>query len=156
MEVSRETHLKLAFFLWGLVGTGLLIAGGVFLFGGRTMSELDARYATGGPGIAEVIGLIIALAIGFAKGNFVLPKVAKKNIARIEQLPEKSPFYMTFSLKSWLLILVMILIGRTIRFLGAPPLVIGVIYVAVGFALALGSRSYLAAPSFPLEKKASS
>lgn len=152
MELSRETHLKLAFLLWGLVGTGLLIAGGIFLFGGRTMSELDP--AKGTPGIAEGIGLLIALIIGFAKGNFVLPKIAKKNIARIEQLPERSPFYMTFSLKSWLLILVMILIGRTIRFLGAPALIIGVVYVAVGFALALGSRSYLVAPSVgPMEKK---
>ena len=152
MEVSRETHLKLAFILWALVGTGLLIAGGIFLFGNRTMSELDP--AKGSPGMAEGIGLVIALAIGFAKGNFVLPKIARKNTARIEQLPERSPFYMTFSLKSWLLILVMILIGRTIRFLGAPHLVIGVIYVAVGFALALGSRSYLLAPSVrPLGKK---
>lgn len=155
MEVSRETHLKLAFFLWGLVGTGLLIAGGIFLFGGRTMSELDP--SRGAPGTAEGIGLVIALIIGFAKGNFVLPKIAKKNIDRIEQLPERSPFYMTFSVKSWMLILVMILIGRTIRFLGAPRLLIGVIYVAVGFALALGSRSYLVAPSVrPLEKKVSS
>ncbi len=152
MEVSRETHLRLAFVLWALVGTGLLVAGGVFLFGGRTMSELDP--ARGAPGMAEGIGLVIALAVGFAKGSFVLPKVARKNVARIEQLPEKSPIYMTFSLKSWLLILAMILIGRTIRFLGAPHLVIGTIYVAVGFALALGSRSYLVAPSVrPLEKK---
>lgn len=152
MEVTRDTHLKLAFLLWALVGAGLLIAGGIFLFGGRTMSELDP--ARGTPGIAEGIGLLIALIIGFAKGNFVLPKIAKKNIARIEQLPEKSPFYMTFSVKSWLLILVMILIGRTIRFFGAPALVIGVIYAAVGFALALGSRSYLVAPSVrTMEKK---
>lgn len=152
MEVTRETHLKLAFLLWALVGTGLLIAGGIFLFGGRTMSELDP--AKGTPGIAEGIGLLIALIIGFAKGNFVLTKVAKKNIARIEQLPERSPFYMTFSLKSWLWVLVMILMGRTIRALGAPALVVGIIYVAVGFALALGSRSYLAPPSVgPMEKK---
>lgn len=76
MEVTRDTHLKLAFLLWALVGTGLLIAGGIFLFGGRTMSELDP--AKGMPGMAEGIGLVIALIIGFAKGNFVLPKIAKK------------------------------------------------------------------------------
>ncbi|MFY9268349.1 MAG: hypothetical protein WAO55_01225 [Candidatus Manganitrophaceae bacterium] len=156
MEVSRETHLKLAFFLWAVVGTGLLLAGGFFLFGQRSMSELDNRFGSGGPGIAEGIGFVIALAIGFAKGSFVLPKVARKNIARIEQLPERSPFYMTFSLKSWLLILLMILIGRMIRFLGAPRLVIGVIYVAVGLALALGSRIYLMAePEVPGKKVAS-
>lgn len=154
MEVSRETHLKLAFLLWGLVGAGLLIAGGIFLFGGRTMSELDARYGTGGPGMAEGIGLVIALAIGFGKGNFVLPKIARKNIARIEQLPPRSPFYMTFSLKSWFLILGMMLIGTIIRLLGAPHFVRGVIYVAVGFALLLGSRTYLSPqPAGSVEKK---
>jgi hypothetical protein len=154
MEVSRETHLRLAFLMWALVGTGLLIAGGVFLFGNRTMSEIDPN--RGSVGMAQVIGLVIALALGFAKGNFVLPKIARKNTLRIEQLPEKSPIYMTFSLKSWLLILVMILTGRTIRFFGAPSVVIGTIYVAVGFALALGSRAYLTGHPAPIEKRASS
>ncbi len=154
MEVSRETHFRLAFLMWALVGTGLLIAGGAFLFGNRTMSELDPN--KGSIGMAEGIGFAIALALGFVKGNFVLPKIARKNMARIEQLPEESPIYMTFSLKSWLLILVMIVTGRTIRFFGAPPLVIGVIYVAVGFALALGSRAYLTGqPVTPVEKRAS-
>lgn len=155
MEVSRDTHLKLAFLLWALVGTGLLITGGIFLFRGRTMSEIDP--AGGAIGVAEGIGLVIALIIGFVKGNFVLPKIAKKNIVRIEQLPERSPIYATFSLKSWILILAMMLIGTVIRLLGAPHFVRGVIYVAVGFALALGSRSYLVAPAVrPLEKKVSS
>lgn len=152
MEVSRETHLRLAFILWALVGTGLLIAGGIFLFRDRTMSELDP--ARGTPGIVEGIGFVIALAVGFAKGNFVLPKIARKNVARIEQLPERSPFYMTFSLKSWILIASMMLIGTVIRLLGASYFIRGVIYVAVGFALVLGSRGYLLAPSVhPVEKK---
>jgi hypothetical protein len=42
-----------------------------------------------------------------------------------------------------MLILGMIIIGRTIRFFGAPHLVIGVIYIAVGMALLLGSRTYI-------------
>jgi len=155
MQVTRETHLKLAFFLWALVGTGLLIAGGIFLFGNRSMSEIDP--AAGSVGLAQVIGLAIALPLGFVKGNFVLPKIARKNIARIEQLPEESPFYMTFSLKSWLLILSMMLIGTVIRLMGAPHVVRGTIYVAVGLALVLGSRAYLVGrPVAPMEKRVSS
>lgn len=152
--MSRATHLKLAFILWALVGCGLLIAGAIFLFGGRSMSALDQGRS--GPGIAEGIGLFLALAIGFVKGNFVLTKIAGKNMARIDRLPESSPFYATFSLKSWILILVMILIGRLIRLLGAPHFIIGVVYIAVGFALVLGSRAYLKGPSaVPIEKRAS-
>jgi hypothetical protein len=155
MEVSRETHLRLAFLIWALVGTGLLIAGGNFLFVNRTMSEIDPN--GGSIGMKEGIGFVVALAIGFAKGNFVLPKIARKNVARIEQLPEKSPIYMTFSLKSWLLVGSMMLIGTIIRLLGAPHFVRGIIYVAVGFALALGSRAYLTTqPLTPVEKRISS
>lgn len=153
MQVTRETHLKVAFFMWALVGLGLLIKGGTLFYAGRTMSEIDPN--AGSFGMAEGIGLVIALAIGFAKGNFVLPKIARKNIARIEQLPEESPLYMTFSLKSWLLIASMMLIGMIIRVLGAPNLVRGVILVAVGFALTLGSRAYLIGrPLVPVEKRA--
>lgn len=131
MNVSRCTHLKMAAGLWGMVGFGLLIAGIIFLFGGSAM------------GMNAWIAFVFALVIGFVKGKFVLPKVAKKNIARIESLPEQSPVYMTFNAKSWILVLGMIILGKTIRFLGAPSFVVGAIYVAVGIALLLGSRTYL-------------
>ncbi len=144
MQITRETHLKVAFITWGLVGTGLLIAGGFFLFGGRSLSVLDG--AKPSPGLTEAIGLVIALGLGFIKGNIVLKKLAKKYSARIQQLPEISPIYMTFSRKSWIMVVGMIVLGRLIRAFGAPHLVVGVIYVAVGFALVLGSRAYLEGP----------
>ena len=141
MQITRNTHLKVAFFIWGLVGTGLLIAGGAFLFGDRSLSVLNGETAVSWQ--AEGIGLAIALVIGFIKGRFVLTKVARKYIARIKTLPESSPFYMTFSRKSWVMVGGMMLLGRVIRAMGAPHLVVGSIYVAVGFALVLGSRTYI-------------
>lgn len=153
MEVSRETHLRLAFLLWALVGIGLLIKGGTLFYSNRTMSELDPN--KGAFGMAEAIGLVIALGLGFVKGNFVLPKIARRNAARIDQLPEKSPIYMTFSLKSWMLIGGMMLLGMVIRVLGTPDLIRGVVLVAVGLALTLGSRAYLAGQTVtPVEKRA--
>jgi hypothetical protein len=131
IQVSQKTHLKLAFLLWAVVGVGLLIAGVRFLIGADA-----SAMATG-------IGCLIALGLGFAKGYFVLPKIARKNSARIQQLPVESPIWATFSPKSWMLVLLMILIGRTLRALGAPLLLVGVIYLAVGLALLLGSRAYL-------------
>ena len=141
MNVLRSTHLKMAAGLWGMVGFGLLMAGNIFLFGHRTMDTLPGDGSA--IGMTEGISFVIALVIGFVKGKIVLPKVARKNIARIESLPEQSPLYMTFSAKSWMLVLGMIIIGKTIRFLGAPDFVVGAIYVAVGIALLLGSRVYL-------------
>lgn len=130
--------------MWGLVGSGLLIAGGSFLFGERSLSVLGSTKPS--PGLTEAIGLVIALVLGFIKGNIVIKKLAKKYSLRIQQLPEMSPFYMTFSRKSWIMILGMIVLGRAIRALGAPHLVVGVIYVAVGFALIIGCRTYLEGP----------
>lgn len=131
----------MAFFIWGLVGTGLLIAGGTFLFGDRSLSVLNGETAVSWT--SEIIGLSIALVIGFIKGRFVLTKVARKYIARILALPESSPFYMTFSIKSWVMVVGMILLGRIIRAMGAPSLVVGSIYVAVGIALIIGCRTYV-------------
>jgi len=129
--ISRNGHLIIATALWAMVGLGLLMAGLFFLFGDSFI------------GTASLIILVPAFALGVFKGIIVLPKVAKKNRDRILALPEQSPFYKTFSAKSWLLILSMILLGRIIRFAGTPPVVIGGIYVAVGVALLLGSRCYL-------------
>ena len=139
--ISQRMHLKMAAGLWAMVGFGLLMAGLIFLFGQRTMSSLPGEGSA--IGVTEGISFIAALVIGFVKGRMVLPKVARKNIARIQTLPEQSPIYSTFSIKSWMLVLGMIIIGKTIRFLGAPHFVVGAIYAAVGIALLLGSRVYI-------------
>jgi hypothetical protein len=132
MRVHQKVHLKLAFVLWGIVGLALFIVGIAFLTVGE--SGLDPLRA----GL-----LVVGIALGIAKSRYVLNKIARKNILRIHSLPLHSHFLSTFSLRSWILVLVMILLGRLIRFLGAPYPVIGVIYVAVGFGLALSSRRYL-------------
>jgi hypothetical protein len=139
MMISRNAHLKMAAGLWGTVGLGLLMAGLFFLFGDRPPTE----GASEGAGMTSLVCFAMALVIGFIKGRIVLPRVGKKNVARILALSQRSPLYMTFSVKSWLLVLLMIALGRIIRLGGAPPVVVGTIYVAVGVALLLGSTSYL-------------
>ncbi|HIE64355.1 MAG: hypothetical protein ABGX83_09595 [Nitrospira sp.] len=145
MNISKEMHLKVAFFWWGAVGTMLLIVGSGLLFGGRSLSVLNTGPTS--PGTAQWVGLAIALCIGFIKGRFVFRKVARRYIKRIQALPEKSPVYMTFSLKSWGLILCMMALGMILRALETPHLVRGVIDIAVGLALVLGSKNYLIHPS---------
>jgi len=148
--ITHKTHLKIAFSLWAIVGTGLLSAGGILL----TMGQEGFNTGTW-------LGLAVALILGYFKGKFMLTKIGRKNINRIFNLPEASPLYSTFSPRSWILILLMIAIGRTIRFLGASPTIVGVIYVAVGLALLIGSRTYLSAaadapdkgPDCPLPEK---
>ncbi len=134
MLVSRSTHSKIAFFIWAVVGLSLSLAGACFL---QTSLE------EGSFSFLQWAGLWGAVALGLIKGLFVLPKVADRNTCRMRELPDQSPLYTTFSLRSWILVLVMILMGRLIRAMGASPFVMGAIYIAVGMALLLASRAYL-------------
>ena len=134
MQLRHEAHLRLAFLIWGVVGVSLFTVGIIFLTKGESGFDLTS-------GILFLIGT----AIGLVKGHFVLKKVARKNIKRIYALPRESSPLATFSLRSWVLVLLMILLGRSIRFLGAPYWVSGFIYVAVGFGLALSSLIYISA-----------
>jgi len=138
MQVSREGHLKIAKVLWRIVGIGLNTAGLIFLFGNAWTNLFPA----GSSGMA-FFSLLIGLFLGWLKGTKVLTRVAAKNKARIQTLPEQSPFYMTYSAKSWVMVLGMILLGRLIRFLGASHLLVGAIYIAVGVALIIGSEVYI-------------
>lgn len=140
MWITRETHFKIAFVMWGVVGTGLLIFGMNALFAPSltALNHGDAR-----PGLMEGLALTVALIIGFLKGNFVLKKIAMKYIYRIQRLPKLSPFYMTFAPKNWILVAGMITLGKIVRVYGSSPFVVGVIYITVGFALVLGARTYL-------------
>ncbi|MFQ5580414.1 MAG: hypothetical protein ACE5FZ_07365 [Nitrospiria bacterium] len=123
----------------------LLIIGIGLLFGGRSLSVLNTGPTS--PGKGQWAGLALALCIGFIKGRFVFRKVARRYKKRIQELPEKSPMYMTFSLKSWGLILFMMALGMILRVLGTPHFIRGVIDIAVGLALVLGSKNYLTHPS---------
>ena len=65
---------------------------------------------------------------------------ARKNVARIQEKEEGSCLGGIFSFKSWLLILVMIALGRLLRLSGVPLGLYGVVVVAVGWGLLLSSR----------------
>jgi len=133
MNVTHKIHCRIAFFVWAAVGLGLFAAGSFFFFRGAAENSL----------FFNITGGVLALVIGFVKGNFVLRKVACRNLDRINGLPTHSSIFATFSVKNWLLVLLMIVIGRTIRLFGTPDSMIGVIYLAVGLALGSGSRFYL-------------
>jgi hypothetical protein len=120
-RASRGTRLFIASLIWSGVGTGLFIAGLHWL----VAAEQKLWLAT----------LPVAMAIGWAKGRFVLLRRAEANAERILLTTEARCIGGVFTWGSWLLALVMIGIGITLRHSPLPRPWLGVLYAAIGTAL---------------------
>jgi hypothetical protein len=135
-KLARKQLMTLAFFLW-LVG-GLVLTG---------MGITALQAAT--PGWEPWVwggSIAVALIIGFGKGKFVLAKTSQRNIDRLNQLPEPQKPIHVYSVRSWVMISLMVLISLSLTWLDAPMEWRGLVRLAVGFALIMSSLAYLKAP----------
>ncbi len=82
----------------------------------------------------------IAALPGILKALFVLDRAAAKGVARIRERGDGRCIGGFLSVKSWLLVLVMMAGGRLLRAGYLPKTLIGFLYVAIGVALVFGSR----------------
>ncbi len=83
---------------------------------------------------------IIAILTGTAKSFFLLDKSARKNINRLAEMKDGACLGGVYSLKMWLLVFSMIIFGRILRLSILPVDLVGVIYMAIGWALFFSSR----------------
>lgn len=86
----------------------------------------------------ELAGLVLAML--FFRWWF--GGIAQKNIRRLRRLPDRGCFFAFQAWKSYLIIMVMIVIGITLRHSSIPKHVLAVVYTAIGGALILGSVYY--------------
>ncbi len=114
--------------MWSAVGTmmcataiGWLADGGI----GRGMA-----FATAG-----LILAMLSVRWGFGR-------IAQKNIRRLRRLPDRGCFFAFQAWKSYLIIMVMIVLGVTLRHSSIPKHVLAVAYTAIGGALIVGSVDY--------------
>ena len=121
--VSRSVHLFAAPFLWTAIGTLLMVRGFGWI----------------GPGIARWL-VLLALVLGTVKSLLVLDKTAKKSLQRIMEMNDNTCIGAVYSWKTWLLVALMMAFGITMRRLTEPGMVIGTLYMAIGWALFLSSR----------------
>ena len=121
--VSIRTHLLLGALIWTVVGFFLLTNGFILV-------SSDGHLWYG----------LIGLLLGTAKTFFVLDRMALKNIKRIKEFEDKACFGSVYSLKTWLMVVGMIFLGRFLRTTVLPGEIIGLVYTAVGWALMLASR----------------
>jgi len=126
---SIKTQILLLAIMWSVVGPALLY------FGLRCMFTSDTQ-----PLILYPL-VITALIMGWMKARYALTKATKRIIHRIIQRGEGRCLFGFISAGMWILILLMMVIGRFLRTSDHIPLIIlGFIYTAVGFALLLASK----------------
>lgn len=121
--VSRAVHLFAAPLLWTAIGTLLMVRGFGWI----------------GPGYARWL-VLLALVLGTIKSRLVLDKTAKKSLRRIKEMNDNTCIGAVYSWKTWLLVGLMMAFGITMRRLTDPGMVIGTLYMAIGWALFLSSR----------------
>ena len=120
-----RVHLFLAALTWSLVGIGL------FVVGVRWGLQWDSAWA--------IPLLVLAVLAGIGKAWMVLVKVARKSVLRIQERGDGRCIGGFLGWKSWLLVLLMMTMGRLLRGSGLPMHWVGLLYAGVGAALFTGS-----------------
>ncbi len=129
-RASCRTQLFLAGGMWLAVGAMLWYLGGSWILEAR-----DVR--------ASLLLVGIGVLLGIAKAAFVLDRVAVRIAERIAERGEGHCAGGFLSLRNWMLVAVMIALGRLLRGGFLPADVVGTLYVAIGTALAFSSRRIL-------------
>ncbi len=128
-----RVHLLLAASLWTVVGVVLAAVGSRWTLAAR-------------PRFVALL-MTAAVAVGVVKAALVLRKVAARIAARIRARGDGRCVGGFLSPRSWLLVAVMSVGGRLLRGSGLPMEAVGLLYLAVGVALASASirlwRAYL-------------
>ncbi len=118
-----RTHLLVAAFIWSAVGIMLLTRGIIWLVASQWLLLMP-----------------VAVVAGTIKSKKVLDKIAGRNMDRILARQDGRCIGGVYSVKTWLLVLLMIGLGKLLRSSPVPLPIIGFLYVTVGWALFWSSR----------------
>lgn len=118
-----KSHLLLASLLWS--AAGLMLAA-------RGMHWLAVHH--------WLILAVPALLLGTLKSSFILDKTAKKSIDRILRLQDGTCLGAVYSVKTWMLVLLMMSMGGALRHSPFPRPLLGMLYITIGWALVWSSR----------------
>lgn len=122
---------------WLFVASGVIWSAVGLMLGITAIRWLIPEGLLRGAGFG-LAGLI--LTVGFFRKRF--SHLAQQNIHRLRKLPERGCFFAFQAWKSYLIILIMITLGSTLRHLPIQRPILAVVYMAIGAALFLGSFPY--------------
>ncbi len=121
--VSRNVHLLMAAILWTAIGIMLMTRASFWLVG------------------SHMLWLILpAVVLGTLKSVLVLDKTAKRGLDRIMRLDDGTCLGAVYSYKTWILVMMMMAAGITLRHSSLPSSLLGLLYMTIGWALFLSSR----------------
>ena len=126
--VSRHWLWLTAGLFWSVVGIALCVAACYWL------SDI--------PWPMSAVGAAAGFGSGVAIYRFGFSRIARKNIRRIFQQPDRVCFFAFQAWRSYLLIAVMVLLGYTLRHSQLHRLILAVIYSGIGTGLSLSSTLY--------------
>ena len=129
-SVNRKTLYIIAGTLWAIIGLILLCLSVYWLI---SISKLSLLVM-----IPGVIGAVVV-------HHFMLSKVAEENIDRIINLsPEKEQIclFAFQNVRGYFVVLIMVVLGYTLRHLPIPRLYIAPVYSTMGLALIFSSLRY--------------
>lgn len=152
MRVSHSTLYKISGLVWLVVGIMLLNTGLVlFMKGFETVPFSPDLYSSffmwvagliNGPDRAAMLLIGISVALGFCKGRFVMQKAVARSYDRIKELENPTKIFNIYSRANIFLILAMVFLGMSMKYLSIPVDVRAIIDTAVGCALMQGAVGY--------------
>lgn len=119
----------------------IVIAGAIWCCVGIMLSLMAVKWLyiyKGNIWFFAIPGFIAALVIH----HFGFLRIVNKNLGRISGLPERPCIFSFISWKSYLIIIIMIAMGITLRHSPIPKQYLSVIYLGIGLALFLSSIRY--------------
>ncbi|MBS3905090.1 MAG: hypothetical protein KGZ39_07175 [Simkania sp.] len=146
MKIRHITAIRLSGLVWLAVGIMLMMKGVPLLVKATTNGHSPlVKFLIPMVGSADQAAMslvIFGLLAGLIKGRVVLAKAARKGMQRLVSLSSPLPISQLYPPRYYLLLLIMVGLGVSLRFLGIPADIHGFIDLAVGSALINGGMTY--------------
>jgi hypothetical protein len=127
--VDKSALIFLSFFVWVVVGTGLLL----FAYSWLKASQVKSSYLFVGVGVGAALVI----------HHFGFLKIVDKNLGRILPMEGKKCAFSFMTWKSYIIVAVMVTMGTLLRHSAIPKTYLSILYIGIGLSLVLSSIRYL-------------